>query len=632
MSVMKLRPACKEFLWGGNKLIKYFHKDYEGEKLAETWELSCHPAGASTIVNGLWKGRSLAEYIDANGKAVLGKNCRRFQEFPILIKFIDAKDNLSIQVHPDNSYALKNEGQYGKTEMWYIVDCREGAFLYYGFAKEIDREEFQKRIENNTLLEVLNKVPVQKGDVLFIEAGTIHAIGKDIVIAEIQQNSNVTYRVFDYGRVDKEGKQRDLHIEKALAVTSRIPIIKNKSAVPHLAKCDYFTVDKLNLDGTMMKKIIGTITEDSFANILIMEGEGVITCGRESVSFRKGDSLFLPAGSGEFQVEGKCEALVTTIGEKASPVRIAVDMTSRQVQAALLDVEHNCLAKETLQIKKDEAYQVTIQKIGAVILKMLENQELSIDNCIGIGAGLPGTIDQKRGRVIYSNNIRWKDVPFAEELQKYIPLPVYMNNNANCTAIGEMVKGAARNYKNIVLFTVGNGVGGSVILNGEIFEGRIPGGSEIGHMSIQMDGELCTCGRRGCLEAYVSIPALLKMTKELMLSDEASLLWKLCRGELENVTEHMIFRAAGEHDQTAEKIVKRYIRCFGAGITNITNIFRPDLILLSGSLFTSNSFLLKELHAYISRECFGSSGTGVPDVKEAGAGDEAGLIGAANLI
>lgn len=329
MAILKLEPACKEYLWGGQKLLTDFHKTYNGEKLAETWELSCHPDGPSMIANGSWKGKSLAEYIEGNGAEVLGKNCRRFQEFPILIKFIDAKDDLSIQVHPDNSYALKNEGQYGKTEMWYIVDCKEGAFLYYGFAKEIGQEEFRRRIEDNTILEVLNKVLVQKGDVFFIEAGTIHAIGKDIVIAEIQQNSNVTYRVYDHGRVDKEGKQRDLHIEKALAVTNRIPLIRNHSAVPHLAKCDHFTVDKLDLDGGMLKKVIGTVSEASFANFLVVEGEGTVSCNGDTVSFFKGDSLFLPAGSGDFQVEGKCEILITTIGKKANPTRIAVDRSNK---------------------------------------------------------------------------------------------------------------------------------------------------------------------------------------------------------------------------------------------------------------------------------------------------------------
>ncbi len=318
MSVLKLKPACKEYLWGGRRLIEEYGKEYEGAALAETWELSCHPDGPSVIVNGPYAGKTLQEYIDAEGREVLGTNCRRFQNFPILTKFIDARDNLSIQVHPDNRYALKNEGQYGKTEMWYVMDAGRGAFLYYGFKRAVSVEEFADRIQKDTLLEVLNAVPVQKGDALFIESGTIHAIGQDILLAEIQQNSNVTYRVYDYGRVGKDGKKRDLHIEKALAVTSRVPIVRGKNSYPHIADCDYFTVDKLNLDGNVMEKMEGVVSNASFASILMLDGEGTITGGGETVAYRKGDSFFLTAGSGAYTVEGSCDALITTIREKAA--------------------------------------------------------------------------------------------------------------------------------------------------------------------------------------------------------------------------------------------------------------------------------------------------------------------------
>ena len=278
MSILKLKPSCKDYLWGGHRLVDEYNIEYDGEILAEAWELSCHPDGPSMIMNGPYAGKTLQEYLDIEGMEVLGTHCRRFREFPILTKFIDARDNLSIQVHPSNGFALQNEGQYGKTEMWYVLDAEEGAFLYYGFKEEITREEFAQRIKENTLLEVLNAVPVKKGDVLFIESGTLHAIGKGILIAEIQQNSNVTYRVYDYGRVGKDGKKRDLHIEKALAVTSRVPIIRSGSEYPHVADCDYFTVDKLNLDGNLTYRMQGTVNETSFLSILILDGEGKISC------------------------------------------------------------------------------------------------------------------------------------------------------------------------------------------------------------------------------------------------------------------------------------------------------------------------------------------------------------------
>lgn len=313
MALLKLSPSFKDYIWGGHRLVDEYNKKYKGDILAESWELSCHPDGPSIIQNGSYAGRPLQEYIDEEGWQVLGNNCKVFENFPILIKFIDAKDNLSIQVHPDNDYALKTEGQYGKTEMWYVMDCGPDAFLYYGFKEHISKEEFEARIQNNTLLEVLHKVPVQKGDALFIEAGTLHAIGKDILIAEIQQNSNVTYRVYDYGRIGKDGNPRELHIPKALDVTNRIPLLRSKNFTPHIAQCDYFTIDKLYLDGDILCDVRGTVREESFASLLFLDGKGTISCNGEEMSFEKGDSFFMPAGSGDYHIKGTCEALITTI-------------------------------------------------------------------------------------------------------------------------------------------------------------------------------------------------------------------------------------------------------------------------------------------------------------------------------
>ena len=313
MALLKLKPSFKDYLWGGHRLVDDYQKEYDGEILAESWELSCHPDGPSYITNGKYAGKTLREFIETEGKEVLGTNCERFEDFPILAKFIDARDSLSIQVHPDDAYALKYEGQYGKTEMWYVMDCEPGAYLYYGFNREVSAEEFAERIEKETLEEVLNKVEVHKGDVLFIEARTLHAICKGILIAEIQQNSNLTYRIYDYGRVGADGKKRELHVEKALKVTDRFPVVKNTDAYPHVADCEYFTVDKLYLDGTLMGSVKGTVDKSSFVSILFMEGEGQISCGGEVLPYRKGDSFLLTADSGDYEVHGSCEALVTTI-------------------------------------------------------------------------------------------------------------------------------------------------------------------------------------------------------------------------------------------------------------------------------------------------------------------------------
>ena len=271
MALLKLMPSFKDYLWGGHRLADEYNKKYYVEILAESWELSCHPDGPSVIANGKYAGKTLKEFIDSEGKEVLGENCRRFRDFPILVKFIDAKDNLSIQVHPDNNYALKNEGQYGKTEMWYVMDAAEDAYLYFGFKKEISKEEFAERIENDTLLEVLKAVPVHKGDVFFIESGTM------------------------------------------LDVAKRTPSSNPSGCYPHIADCDYFTVDKLNLDGGILSKAEGEVSNKSFVCIMFLDGEGSISCDGETVQFQKGDTVFLAAGSGSYIIEGKCDALVTTL-------------------------------------------------------------------------------------------------------------------------------------------------------------------------------------------------------------------------------------------------------------------------------------------------------------------------------
>lgn len=309
LNPVKLIPACKDYLWGGTRLKKEFGISSELDKVAESWELSAHKDGPSIIKDGEFQGLTFTQYIEKNGKDCIGKKANAFEFFPILIKFIDAADKLSVQVHPSDEYALEHEGEYGKTEMWYVIDCDEGAFLYYGFNRSISRDEFAKRIADNTLLEVLNKVEIKKGDVFFIASGTIHAIGKGALICEIQQNSNTTYRVYDYNRRDKNGNLRDLHIEKAIAVTDLNPPKEYKTEGNKLAECKYFTVDKFSCSGEV--KI--PVTEDSFKSVIAVSGEGVLSINGTDTEIKKGDSIFVPAQNGEITVKGECEIIVSYV-------------------------------------------------------------------------------------------------------------------------------------------------------------------------------------------------------------------------------------------------------------------------------------------------------------------------------
>ena len=302
MAILKLKPACKDYVWGGRRLIEEFGINCDKKILAEAWMLSCHPDGASTLANG----ETLSDYIK-HDKKICGTNCKGFREFPILIKFIDAAKNLSVQVHPSDDYALAHENQLGKSEMWYILDAAENAVVYCGFKKKISREEFTARIKDNSLLEVLNAIPARRGDVIFIPAGTIHAVGKGVLLAEIQQSSNVSYRIYDYGR------DRPLHIAQALDVTNLNPPTLRGESYLHLAACDYFVVDKITLDGKILSEASGVVDEKTFLSVLILGGEGKISCGEENFSYSKGDSFFLTAGAGTWKICGSCDALLTTV-------------------------------------------------------------------------------------------------------------------------------------------------------------------------------------------------------------------------------------------------------------------------------------------------------------------------------
>ena len=310
---VKLSPTFKDYLWGGTRLKTVFNKDCSFERVAESWELSAHKDGQSTVITGPLKGLSFSEYVSKIGHEALGTNCRKYDYFPLLIKLIDAQGNLSVQVHPSDDYALAKEGEYGKTEMWYILDCEEGATLYYGFSRDVTKDEYEAAIRDGKLTDILNQVSVKRGDVFFIPAGTVHAIGAGILICEIQQNSNTTYRVYDYNRRDKDGNLRPLHIEKALEVSC---LKKSPELLPTaegcdvlLTSCSYFDVRRLRISGA---KTI-TVDETSFVSLIVTDGRGTISLESEEIDFTKGDSIFIPAQNADFQIQGCCEMILSKV-------------------------------------------------------------------------------------------------------------------------------------------------------------------------------------------------------------------------------------------------------------------------------------------------------------------------------
>ena len=321
MKPFLLKAPCKDYIWGGNRL-REFGKTSDADRIAESWELSCHPDGESVIASGDFKGQTLTAFLKAHPEAA-GENCRDFEKYPVLIKLIDAHDDLSVQVHPDDAYALSHEGEYGKTEMWYVLDAQPGAQLIYGFRSEITKEDFRRAIEENTLLDQVRRVPVRAGDVFFIPSGTLHAIGKGLLIAEVQQNSNTTYRVYDYGRLGKDGKPRELHIEKALDVTNLKPLEMQPLSSPdringwrvqHLGDCTYFYVSLWEPEAAApaVWKFGGDTA--SFLHLLVLDGSGVLQMADGgSLRLEKGASLFIPAGSQPGEITGHLRFIATDI-------------------------------------------------------------------------------------------------------------------------------------------------------------------------------------------------------------------------------------------------------------------------------------------------------------------------------
>ena len=290
--IYRLTPATKDNLWGGNKLRAY-GKNADSEIIAETWELSFTQGGEAKIEDG-------RTTVEAFPRDTWGTNAAKFPFFPTLTKFIDAREKLSVQVHPSDEYALKNEGQYGKTEMWYVVEADEGAGLYMGLERRANPDEFLAAVKDGSVEKLLSFKEVRAGDVFFIPSGTIHAIGAGVVIFEIQQNSTLTYRLYDYMRRDKAGNLRELHVEKAMSVCDldvykEAPRVENSPEI--IGKCEYFQTAKYKLNFTNLPLFVD---ESSFLSVTCVGGEGTI----EGEKIAKGDSFFIPAGAGDILIAG----------------------------------------------------------------------------------------------------------------------------------------------------------------------------------------------------------------------------------------------------------------------------------------------------------------------------------------
>ncbi|HHY82452.1 MAG TPA: mannose-6-phosphate isomerase, class I [Clostridiales bacterium] len=319
-------PIHKERIWGGKKLAEKYHRVLPGDRIGESWEIACHNHGMGIVKNGRLKGLTLQEVIEKYGEDLLGSALytENYRRFPLLIKILDASDVLSVQVHPNDEYAnLHENGELGKTEMWYIVDAKPGAKLVYGVKKGVSKETFRTKLEEGRLESCLEEIEVKPGDVLFIPAGLVHAIGKDILICEIQQNSDTTYRVYDWNRVDDKGCKRELHIDKALDVINFSPSAE-RGSLPGLAveeeggrriiyvACNYFAMEELNISGIMELSMDGR----RFQTLTCIKGHGIIHYGEEHEELPAGTSCLIPAQLSRIHIEGSCTVIRSYVPDK----------------------------------------------------------------------------------------------------------------------------------------------------------------------------------------------------------------------------------------------------------------------------------------------------------------------------
>lgn len=307
-------PVYKTILWGGRNMESLLNRKLPDGNIAESWDICCHKNGMGVVASGELKGHTFAALISEYGSQLVGTHSADMDRFPLLIKIIDANDKLSIQVHPGNEYAMNAHGELGKTEMWYVVDAIPGAQLIYGTSKGVTKEAFKAAILDGTLENKLNYVQVKKGDVLFIPSGTVHAIMEGLLIAEIQQNSDTTYRVYDWNRVDANGASRELHVERALDVINFdfVPEVKDSISHRHegysssiVADCEFFKVEKLEITDTYSSSTDGT----SFITFTCVDGSGFVIYNSQSYKIETGASFLIPACCGAYQITGKLDLL-----------------------------------------------------------------------------------------------------------------------------------------------------------------------------------------------------------------------------------------------------------------------------------------------------------------------------------
>ena len=431
MKLYRLQPAYSDYVWGGTNLIENWGKKPPSRQLAESWEISLHPEGESRVTGGIDDGKPLSQVLT---RADWGENCQNFPIFPLMVRLVDAGQNLSIQVHPDDAFAQTQGEMWGKTEMWFVLESKPGSGIYCGFKQPISREEFAERIQDSTIIQALRFIELEQGQAIKIDAGTVHAICAGLTVVEVNQNSNSTYRIYDYDRKDTEGNpRRPLHIEEAKAVSRLSPYTRKNNKVQMepgktlLCASRCFSVYEYNYNictqnkkDTDLTALIISVDKRSFCTLTFLEGEGSLN----GQSFSKGNSFLATAGDGLLKIEGTCRFILT----KVVKYFVKINIDGKNTEGVVCDQDSFLLSQNKTAIQAHLSAEQIIQNLVEIIAQLLDQAGLDINDVEGIDIGIPNDNDDKAGIGHNFGSFCRDNVPIHDILKTHYNLPIRITN------------------------------------------------------------------------------------------------------------------------------------------------------------------------------------------------------------
>ncbi len=603
----KLIPFLESNFWGGKKLNTLYNKKLDDKNISESYEFSLSETRLSSILVDS-KELLLKDYLENNDLGLNLKGC----DLKVLIKLIDSKEDLSLKVHPSDPHAKEYYNRIGKTEDWYILNALEGAHIYLGFNDNYTKEEVEKAIEEDRLVELLNKVEVKAGEFYKVPSGSIHGIGKGVTLYEIQEDSDISFRIYDFDRNDEN---RELKVKEALDCInySKYELKKEQINEHLLTANNYYELYRYFVNGFYKFKNNG----NSFAVITIITDDVKIN----NKPVMKGDSYYIEPDT-EIEFSGKGLFLLSRVPDLA----IGLDVGGTSIKGLIIDDLSNKVAETKVVTESHLGLDRLYENMAKAYYNLINQADIPHGFFRKIGVGCPGNIDSRTGLVLLSGNLNLRNAPISRGLSNLINMDVIIENDANCAALGEYYYTDKRKYHDMTLITLGTGVGSGFIIDSKLFKGGQGSTTELGHMKVKNDSVMCTCGQYGCFEALISLARIKSEVDKLRSNKETGL------SELISDTDNPLkIFTLDDTNETAKKYAWRYQKNLLLGLVNVCNLFQPELIVIGGGVsYVVNKYFSK-LEYLMNKNKF--SGFDAPKVKlvHAKLGNDAGAYGACAL-